>query len=126
MNREPLCALAAAAALAVAVLCGTGPTATAAPAHASQNPAAASSAPSSAVRSARDGLRFDAGWTADRKYLPAGVYFVHCFTNGESHSANGRPNTVWLLIDDDSGNADVWVSRVCLSAADCDAVLSRC
>ncbi|MFD7528614.1 hypothetical protein ACFV8E_13635 [Streptomyces sp. NPDC059849] len=127
MSRRPVCALAAAAALTVAVLCGTGPTAMAAPAHTGQNLAVASSAPSSAVIGARDGLLFDSGWTADGKYLPAGAYYVYCYTNGESRTANGRTSTVWLLIDY-GNNANVWVNRVYLSDADYDAVITvpRC
>ncbi|MFJ6012977.1 hypothetical protein [Streptomyces sp. NPDC092952] len=142
MSRSPLCTLAAAAALAVAALCGTGTTATAAPAHAAQNPAVSANASSStAARPAVQGARtsMDIAYDTWSYWIPdsrdsshAGIvrkgrHDFYCYINGANHTAMGRTSSVWLRIfADDSGNEDVWVSKVYLTDASNNVDLPRC
>ncbi|MFF2009786.1 hypothetical protein ACFVWY_12005 [Streptomyces sp. NPDC058195] len=58
--------------------------------------------------------------------LGAGKNYVYCFVNGETYTDKGHTSTVWLMTDDDSGNADVYVSRVYLTDGSYNVDLPRC
>ncbi|MET8747820.1 hypothetical protein [Streptomyces sp. NPDC004728] len=131
----------AAAVLTAALLGGAGLASTVAPAHAARNPVVSTSAPSSpaaplAASRTKYYVYFDytswSHWTPDSKAsshagtLNKGRNYVYCYTNGENYTDNGHTSTVWLQTDDDSGNANVWVTRVYLSAADYNVALPHC
>ncbi|MFJ6016976.1 hypothetical protein [Streptomyces sp. NPDC092952] len=131
----------ATAVLTAALLGGAGLAVTAAPAHAVQSPAVSTSAPSSpAAQPTLQRTKYYVNfaysswshWTPDSRdsshagTLYAGRNYVYCFTNGENYTDKGHTSTVWLQTDDDSGNPNVWVSRVYLSAADYNVDLPRC
>lgn len=130
----------AVAVLSAAVLGGAGLAITAAPAHAAQESAVPMSVPSLSVPSVatEDVTWLDfkysswSHWTRDSKdsshtgTLNAGSNYVYCWAEGETYTDKGHTSGNWLLTDDDSGNAKVWVSRVYLADSSYNAALRHC
>ncbi|MEV8455457.1 hypothetical protein AB0467_34540 [Streptomyces sp. NPDC052095] len=71
-------------------------------------------------------------WTPDSKdsshagTLNAGRNYVYCWQEGETYTDKGHTSGNWLLTDDDSGNSNVWVSRVYLADSSYNAPLRHC
>ncbi|MFF8696738.1 hypothetical protein ACF08W_31445 [Streptomyces sp. NPDC015144] len=121
----------AVAVLSALALGGAALAVTAAPAQAAQD--------SAAVPSAAQGvywLYFDyTSWshkTPDALasthvgYLNEGSNYVKCWDYGQSISDKGRTSSTWFKTDDDSGNANVWVSKVYVRPSDWNIYVPRC
>ncbi|WP_217249574.1 hypothetical protein [Streptomyces sp. AC602_WCS936] len=113
-------------ALATAALAGAGLTVAAGPA----------AAEAEAASYGRTYLGFDysswSHWSPDARdsthagTLNAGRNYVYCWTYGAMYTDKGRTSRVWFLTDDDSGNRNVYVTKVYLARSDVNVPVSRC
>ncbi|MBD0707293.1 MULTISPECIES: hypothetical protein [unclassified Streptomyces] len=126
------------AALSAAALGMAGLAATAAPAQAVQDSGATASAPTAGPASTQAVyyLNFQysswSHWSPDSLtsthagWLYAGRSYVYCYRMAEVYTDKGRTDGAWFLTDDDSGNSNVWVSKVYLDPADWDTYVPKC
>jgi glucan-binding YG repeat protein len=120
----------AVAILSTALLGAAGLAVTAAPANAAQNPAASASA-----AQALTDLNFQyASWSYQSPnpqspsmgWVYPGPHYVYCYTVGPSVTYMGKTSSTWFLIDDDSGNKNVWVNKVYLDPDSWNVPVPKC
>ncbi|MEU8541575.1 hypothetical protein AB0C52_16585 [Streptomyces sp. NPDC048717] len=115
----------AVAALSAAALGMAGLATTAAPAQAAQDSPAS-------TRAVYDLTFKYSAWTywvpiSQRAgILYAGKHGAYCYVSGLTFTDKGHTSSVWLKVDDDSGNEGVWVSRVYLDDSSYNAALPKC
>ncbi|BAU88230.1 protein serine/threonine kinase [Streptomyces laurentii] len=120
----------AVAVLSAALLGAAGLAATATPANAAQDTAGSASTAQTVT------LRFDytswSHWTKDASdashagTLNAGWNYVYCYSMGGTVTDVGRTSATWFLTDDDSGNKNVWVSKVFLARDQVNIDVPKC
>ncbi|MBQ0886262.1 hypothetical protein KBZ94_15205 [Streptomyces sp. RM72] len=58
--------------------------------------------------------------------LNKGRNYVYCWTYGATYTDKGRTSRAWFLTDDDSGNRNVYVTKVYLARSDVSVPVPRC